>query len=103
MLSPAVRLVKAALGFRALECTTFSSSKAPGTLLEVLASLTLSGVKGKAIRVTLSPHKHGGVVMLVTIKGERTGRSEWKYPRKSSFFFYLYKRMVLLLKSQNKF
>lgn len=73
LLSPAVWLAHTALGHRALESIALSSSKAPGTLLEMLASLMLSGVKGKAIRVTLSSHKDCSVVMLLTIKGEKRG------------------------------
>ena len=51
----------------------FSSSKAQGTLLEMLASLMLSRVKAKAIRLTLIPHENCWVVRLLAIKGEETG------------------------------
>lgn len=54
----------------------FSSSKAQGTPLEMLASLMLSRVKGRAIRLTLIPHKNRWVVRFLTIKGEETGLSE---------------------------
>lgn len=51
----------------------FSSSKAQGTLLEMLASLMLSREKGKAIRLTLILPQNHWVVRILTIKREEAG------------------------------